>query len=230
MSLLRRERVLAEDIHQPQLDAFVTDCAQCRKGRGPKHCCGWCVSIGTEQALVFELAEYKQRLVRPLLHGTCDFRRPRAGTGEDWEDAPLARSTVVVLLFEGTEIEQPRERHHLDLANERQPGPVWHLQLGGNPSGYDKFATSWLGPPRWALPPADLVLVAETLAFNFYPAAFAELNRDGDWVRLVQSAEDLVLTHYRRQMERHFRRGSARDSTWLAAQDNEALLLNPRPR
>ena len=145
MTLLRRERVLAEDIFQPQLDAFVAECTQCKKDLRAKHCRGWCVSIGAERALVFEPTEYKQRLVRPLLHGTCDFRRPTAGTGEEWEDAPLAQSTVVVLLFEGVEIEEPSERHHLDLANEHQPGPVWHLQLGGTPAGMTSSRHRGLG-------------------------------------------------------------------------------------
>ena len=135
----------------------------------------------------------------------------------------------MVLIFEGVELDVPSERHHLDLANIDQTGPVWHVQLGGNPSGYEKFKTSWLGPPRWPLPPADLVLVAEALLLNFYEPAFARLNRDGDWVRLVQSAEDLVMTHYRRHMERHFQRGANRDSTWLVAQDNRSRALNPRP-
>jgi hypothetical protein len=45
----------------------------------------------------------------------------------------------------------------------------------------------------------------------------------------VQSAEDLVLTHRRRHMERHLLREPAHNSTWLAAEDNEALLLNPLP-
>lgn len=229
LTLLQREHVLAEDTHQTQLDALVEICDQCERERGAKHCHGWRISIKVEQALVFEPTDYKSRIVRPLLHGVCDFRRPSAGTSDDWEAAPLTDSTVVVLLFEGVELAVPSERHHLDLANLDQPGPVWHLQLGGNPSGYEKFETSWLGPPRWPLPPADLVLVVETLLHNFYQDAFEKLNRDGSWVRLVQSAEDLVMTHYRRHMDSHFQRGAKRDSTWLMAQDNLSRALNPRP-
>ena len=167
--------------------------------------------------------------MRPLVHGICDFSRSLSGNANDWETAPLKRSTIVVLLFEGVEIEQPCERHHLDLCNGQQPGPVWHLQLGGNPGGYDKFDTTWLSPPRWAVPPADFVLVAEAVVFNFYRSAFDRLNRDGTWMRIVKSAEDLVLTHYRRHMERHFQPGAGRTSTWLAAQDNETALLGPPP-
>jgi hypothetical protein len=229
LTLLRRERVLAEDAYQTQLDAFIEICHQCEKELSARHCRGWRISINVDQALVFAPTKYKARTVRPLLHGISDFRRPSSGTSEDWEAAPLAYSTVVVLVFEGVQVTVPSERHHLDLASVDQPGPVWHLQLGGNPSGYDKFETSWLAPPRWALPPADLVLVAEALLLNFYQDAFQTLNRDGDWVRLVQSAEDLVMTHYRRHMERHFQRGPRRDSTWLMAQDNRLRALNPRP-
>ena len=178
LSLLQREHVLAEDAYQTQLDALVEICDECERELGARHCHGWRISIGPDQALVFAPTKYKNRIVRPLLHAVCDFRRSTSGTRDDWEGAPLAESTVVVLLFEGVELDVPSERHHLDLANVDQPGPVWHLQLGGNPSGYNKFETSWLGPPRWALPPADLVLVAEALLLNLYEDAFERLNRD----------------------------------------------------
>ena len=54
---------------------------------------------------------------------------------------PSAASTVALTLFvDGAD--DPAERHHLDFAETDQPGPLWHLQAGGNPPGYAKFETT----------------------------------------------------------------------------------------
>ena len=70
-------------------------------------------------------------------------------------------------------------RLHFDLANEGQPGPKYHFQVGGKPRD-DEFY--WfpdsLGVPRILHPPMDLVLATELIAANFYPSLSQKSYRD----------------------------------------------------
>jgi hypothetical protein len=126
------------------------------------------------------------------------------------------------------------ERHHLDLANAEpslQQGPVWHLQMGGNPAGsISPTATNWLDEPRWPVAPMDLTLAIEFVIYSFFPDEWEQLNQDGTWIRLMKDAEQLVVSHFAAHMRAHFLRdANDRDRTWLAAQDNGSRAYDPRP-
>ena len=141
---------------------------------------------------------------------------------------------MVTLEIFGVEAEKLLERHHLDLANAGSPGqagPVWHLQMGGNPSGsIDPTETGWLDLPRWPTAPMDLTLAIEFLAYSFFPEKWVQLNDRGDWFRLMVGAEQLVVSHFAEHMTKHFgREASDRDRTWLTAQDNGSGAFDPRP-
>ena len=158
---------------------------------------------------------------------------PPPGRQPVWDQSPLASSVVTLEIF-GVEAEELLERHHLDLANSGQSGqagPVWHLQLGGNPAGtVAPTETGWLDLPRWPTAPMDLTLAIEFLAYNFFPEKWLQLNNRGDWFRLMVGAEQLVVSHFATHMTAHFRRGASdRDHTWLTAQDNGSGAFNPRP-
>ena len=76
----------------------------------------------------------------------------------------------------------------------------------------------------------DLVLLAETIAYNFYRTEWDKLNNNGAWVKLILDMERLVMSHFARHMHAHFDRDDAlRDQTWLTAQDNLFGAMSPRP-
>jgi hypothetical protein len=167
------------------------------------------------------------RLVRAELQALVDYQREPPGREEEWQQAPIGRCTVTVELFNVAD-DQLVGRQHIDLANVGQPGPVWHLQFGGNPSGGKELSNSWLSVPRWAMAPADLVLVADQLVYNLHPQTWVAMQEDGDWLRLVLASEELVLQHYANHLGSHFARTADRRSiSWLQAQDN--AMWDPRP-
>jgi hypothetical protein len=215
------------------LGQCVESCEPCRKGGRAKRCCGWHTVI-ERKVLSFGPLTYRgDRQIRLELSANCDYRRPAPGRQHAWDESPLSASVVTLEVF-GVEAEELLERHHLDLANAGLPGqagPVWHLQMGGNPAGsVDPTETGWLDLPRWPTAPMDLALAIEFLAYSFFPKKWVQLNNRGDWFRLMVGAEQLVVSHFAEHMAGHFRReASNRDRTWLAAQDNESGTFDPRP-
>ena len=78
------------------------------------------------------------------------------------------------------------------------------------------------------MPPADVALMLESVAFNFYYDKWQELNENGSWLRAVKAAENLSMRHYIARLGEHFRRKpDDREQTWLAMQDN--ATWDPRP-
>jgi hypothetical protein len=133
---------------------------------------------------------------------------------------------------EGAKEARLLERHHVDLGNPGQHGPVWHLQFGGNPPGDAKLPTGWLDPPRWPVPPVDLTLFVEAIIYNFDYEAWKRLWNNGAWRSIVRQAEDLMLFAYTDELARHFARPpNLRGHSWLGALDNQRApaLWNPRP-
>ena len=88
-------------------------------------------------------------------------------------------------------------RLHFDLANKGQPGPKYHLQVGGNPRD-DEF--HWLpdslGVPRILHPPMDLVLATELIAANFYPKNYGEFKREPLWTSSMKTSQGHLLAGY----------------------------------
>jgi hypothetical protein len=228
--VLFRHQLLAEQPFQDAVRALVQMCSSCRAGHKAKRCCGWKVAIGgkTGAPLVFSPAEVKGHVVRPELHALVDVTRDAAGTSSQWQDKPVTATTLAVHVHDaGTD--SLLARHHLDMANRDQEGPMWHIQMSGKSPTEDQVELDWLIVPRWPVLPSEIVLACEIVAFNFHHVRWVALNEDGGWVRLVQEAEDLVLTHYSDRLSKHFlRRAPDRDGSWLAAQDNRGEW-DPRP-
>ena len=88
-------------------------------------------------------------------------------------------------------------RLHFDLANKDQPGPKYHLQVGGKPHD-DEF--HWfpdsLGVPRILHPPMDLVLATELIAANFYPEDYEKFKREAPWVDSMRTSQEYLLAGY----------------------------------
>jgi hypothetical protein len=215
------------------LGQCVESCEPCRKDGRPKRCCGWHTVIDRKVLSFGPLTYGGDRQIRLELSADCDYRRLAPGRQPAWGKSPLGASVITLEVF-GVEAEKLLERHHLDLANAGSPGqagPVWHLQMGGNPAGsVDPTETGWLDLPRWPTAPMDLTLAIEFLAYSFFPEKWVQLNDRGDWFRLMVGAEQLVVSHFAEHMADHFRReADNRDRTWLAAQDNESGAFDPRP-
>ncbi|MDP8942554.1 MAG: hypothetical protein M3N16_00285 [Actinomycetota bacterium] len=208
------------------LERSIQRCSTCARDRPAKFCTGWITTIDPSVATFAPVRVKGGRMVQPELAATIDYSRAQPGVAEDWEAAPMQACVLALEILDTSG--ELLERHHIDLANALQDGPAWHLQYGGNSRNFPKPKTQWLGPPRWAVPPADLALMLETVAFNFYYHKWQELNGDGNWLRAVKRAEDLSMRHYVERLAQHFRRESDdRQQTWLAMQDN--ATWDPRP-
>jgi hypothetical protein len=228
--LLAGAGVLSAPPDEGLLRHCVQRCNPCCHNRGIRRCEGWhtIVERGVLSFRPFVLPGHNP--VRIDLSGNLSFRRMRPEKADGWEARPLLSSTVTLELVDLAN-ERLLERHHHDLANPGQDGPIWHLQYGGNPAGtVESLPTSWIDPPRWAMSPMDLTLLGEMIVYNFFRAEWDELNARGDWVRLILDVEQLVMSRFAEHMQAHFRRDRPqRDRTWLTAQDNTLSGLNPRP-
>ena len=88
-------------------------------------------------------------------------------------------------------------RFHFDLANVGQPGPSYHLQIGGKsqPDEHNWLSKS-LSVPRFLHSPVDLVLAAELIAANFYPDDFDRIRREPAWVGTRNTSQGHLLASY----------------------------------
>jgi hypothetical protein len=223
----------AEGLLQAQPDAglvhqWVRQCNPCRKGHTAKRCLGWRLLVDRGFLVLGPVGQSGRPTIRVDVSANCSFERATPGRQPEWVAKPLTESTVVVEIFD-VGSDTILERHHVDLANRGQQGPTWHFQYGGNPAGgVEELPTSWLQEPRWPMAPLDLTLLIELLVYNFFPEQWRRLNGQGEWLRLVSQAEQLVVSHFAQHMAAHFARAAEqRDRTWLAAQDNAEF--DPRP-
>lgn len=227
---LWRHELLANQPYPDMVAQTIQLCSSCERGGRARRCRGWLLTIAPTTPLVFKAAKVRGRLVRPELQVLADFRRTTSETGVLWKDRPVGRLNVTVEMYSVND-EQLLARHHADLSDPMQDGPVWHLQFGGNPSGEERLPDSWLSVPRWPAAPGEAVLACDLIAYSFHYPRWLELQTDGGWVRLVQRAEDLMMTQYLERLKAHFSaQAHDRQSTWLAAQDNKGGAWDPRPR
>ena len=88
-------------------------------------------------------------------------------------------------------------RCHFDLANPKQSGPRYHLQIGGNPrDGEQCWYPKELDLPRLIHQPFDLVLLCELVVANFFPNEYGELRQKPDWHWAVTTSERYLLEEY----------------------------------
>lgn len=118
----------------------------------------------------------------------------------DWSYRPEvdAQEVATKLDTRGTP-ERVLMRFHFDKADPKAPGPLFHLQAGGNPEEEDR-ELCWLHPkieaPRLAIPPMDLVLLCQLVIANFFHEDFIMLEKTPEWRNLVRRAQKRVLTEY----------------------------------
>ena len=195
-------------------------CSSCRSRRS--RCLGWRLQLRDATAIEFRDFEIDGRHVFARIQ--CDFSTTRADGGRhlhDWQPQPCSASTCAIEIFELTN--GLVGRHHHDLANPRQPGPVWHLQLGG--AGDDH---RWLDVPRWPTVPMDPVLVIELAVYSFFNDTWNDLSSSNPWRRIIKNSEILLLPHYHMRLQEYMNQEGRADS-WLAYQCNRRGGWDPRP-
>lgn len=113
-------------------------------------------------------------------------------------------------------------RVHFDLANRGQPGPRYHLQVGGKPpvDGLSWFPAA-LSVPRFAHTPMDLVLATELIAATFYPLEYEKLRRESTWKGSRRTSQEHLLPDYFDHAKRAIEgKGSVLEALWNVEWDN----------
>lgn len=88
-------------------------------------------------------------------------------------------------------------RCHFDLASEKQPGPKYHLQFGGNAREYELcWFPEALKLPRLAFPPMDLILVCQLIAANFYWEEYNQFRETPEWMNALRNSQEQLLKNY----------------------------------
>lgn len=211
-------------------ETALTPCRSCRsRQRSSTHraCRGWHFSAWGRHGVVFSPTPSDQGpSIRATLEGTFSTVRPESWSG-DWRSSPSAECTAAVTLHDAL-TDRFLCRQHLDLANPKQPGSVWHLQLGGVHGGGDKEALRSIAMLRWPTSPIDFLLALEMCLFLFHGEAWEDIRRRDPWRSNVKSSEDLVLSHYADAL-RQYRSQDGFAHSWLSAQCNRSGSLSPRP-
>ena len=88
-------------------------------------------------------------------------------------------------------------RAHFDLANEGQPGPQYHLQIGGvQHAGEFCWFPQNLSVPRILHYPVDLVLAIELIAATFYEKEYKLIRREPSWIHSRRISERHLVQEY----------------------------------
>ena len=88
-------------------------------------------------------------------------------------------------------------RVHFDLANEGQPGPRYHMQVGGKSHNDEiHWFPEGLAVPRVPHMPLDLVLAAELVAATFYKDRYDDIRREPSWRGARRASEEHLLKRY----------------------------------
>ena len=88
-------------------------------------------------------------------------------------------------------------RVHFDLANEDQPGPRYHMQVGGKAHNDEMcWFPEGLAVPRVPHMPLDLVLAAELVAATFYKDQYDDIRREPSWRGARRASEGHLLKGY----------------------------------
>lgn len=114
-------------------------------------------------------------------------------------------------------------RWHLDQANDSQPGPRFHLQIGGASAGEE---LCWLHPginlPRFAITPTDLILGCEMILANFYPDSYLQIRKENLWQALVRESQEALLESYLATCTETVNHGkSLLDAIWNVSYDKK---------
>lgn len=159
----------------------------------------WNYSITPSDPLRFRPVDTKKvKSVQPVL-------QTKLSVAETLQEGMKGRfselNSTLELYSEGT----LHDRWHIDLANEEQSGPLFHLQHGGHSAGNSsRHSENKLSMPRWMHPPIDIILASELVIANFFPNQWLRLRRDPAWVSLVRDAEVYCYKNYFYAIEKYY--------------------------
>lgn len=107
-------------------------------------------------------------------------------------------------------------RFHFDKANPGQPGPEFHLQVGGKAEPYELcWHPESVKVPRLAHPPLELFLACQLVAANFFPREYAEIKKRSEWLwELRWQQASLLRDHYQRCLDAIDAEQSLLDALW----------------
>lgn len=222
---LRRHHLLQSWIEPEAVwEGILSPCKSCTtKNPNPRKCTGWTVAFRGHQALVLVPSNPRGSELQATIEGQFSTRSSEQRK-TTWHTHPFSKCSAAVLLRD-TATNAVLTRQHLDLANPTQPGPTWHVQLGGVGSGLDRS----LELLRWPSPPTDLILLVELSLFLLHNSAWHTIKDGSTWSQFVRESEELSITHYRDAFEQYWSKRHASGS-WLAAQCNQSGSLGARPR
>ncbi len=196
-------------------------CKPCRDGRS-RNCSGWSI----EGRFDFRQCEIKKNYIYPVVVGRFSTAgNPSPEQADRWLERPVSEASCAVEVWSLRD-HKMLARHHVDMANRQQHGPVWHVQYGGKSSGGERSCNEWLDLPRWPTVPMDIILTLELVAYNFFHEEWKRLCKRGSWRGVIKRTEGLILGHYYRRMGSYHNQEGAGHS-WLAYQCNSEW--NPRP-
>lgn len=226
-NVLHREKLVQ---HWFTLDkvwgGILIPCKGCDRGDRRRRCQGWRLAFRAENALWLATTDVRGREVHAVLEAEFDVQRPD-GWREKWERAPMNKCSTAINLYkpDGSTL---LTRQHLDLSNPGQPGPIWHVQLGGKGSDEDKDWVRTVASLRWPALPMDFMLFVELALFLFKWEAWRDLQAQTQWRRYVRSSEQFVLSHYLAALQHHWQVPTS-PTSWLGVQCSQTGSLNPRP-
>jgi hypothetical protein len=229
LSVLHERDLIKSPISDDIVRSSLVSCQPCR-GKKPKSrkCLGWAGSFHETTAIEIPFTIAKNGVVARV-SGKFSFERRTASRKlAGWQFAPMASASFAIELRRAVNNDLCA-RHHIDLAELQQTGPVWHLQLGGLAAGEDRHKElGWLKVPRWPALPMDMILVLELAIYNFRHEVWLDLRETNPWRTIVKRSEDLMFDHYFKRLEGYRNQRDAGHS-WLAHQCNLTSGWNPRP-
>jgi len=115
---------------------------------------------------------------------------PQVCFREEWDQPGLSDDI-------NPEIGRVMLRVHFDLANPGQPGPTYHVQVGGKPLAEElHWFPQSLSVPRLLHVPVDLMLAAELVTATFYPREFEIIRREHSWKGSRRVSQEHLLDGY----------------------------------
>ncbi|SRR5260370_14684894 len=108
-------------------------------------------------------------------------------------------------------------RFHFDKANQRQQGPNYHLQFGGNSKEYELcWHPSSVNIPRFQYHPMELFLTCQLIAANFFRDEYLEIKETSEWRGMLALCQNhLLVGHYQNCLNILERGDSLLDRLWI---------------
>lgn len=91
--------------------------------------------------------------------------------------------------------------------------PRYHIQYGGNKTkGIESGTILLMAPPRWAVPPMDLILAMDFVFANFCGRFWEAISQEPDYGRIVSNSHKLLWEPYVSSLWAHW--SGAAPRTW----------------